>query len=217
MDDTLLERGPSDHGATSGRQRVRPLERLELARNAMEDLSAVQAIRALEEGECALCLAQSCRLPHHGLEDGSDVERGAADDREHLVRGGLLLESGLALGEQPRVLHRDRELVGERLDERDGRLVESTGIGPGHRQHPDRFTVPDDRHRHPGPALLGLRNLRLRERRVGVVEALPTQRRPAPDRARLRAHAIALLARAVAVRRREQPTVRVTTEQPRGL
>jgi hypothetical protein len=79
---------------------------------------------------------------NEGSQHGLQIERGAADDLEHVGGGGLplqrfaqLLRARLHLVEQPHVLNRDHGLVGERRSELD--LLVGEGPYDAARQHDD--------------------------------------------------------------------------------
>src|SRR5262245_15675220 len=63
--------------------------------------------------------AKPRRALNQGLQHRLEIESGAADDLEHVGGRGLLLQRFAQLVQQPRVLDRDRRLVGECLDQLD--------------------------------------------------------------------------------------------------
>ena len=59
------------------------------------------------------------RLLQHRVEHRREVAGRAIDDLQYLGGRGLLLQRLARLGDQPRILHRDHRLRGEILQQRD--------------------------------------------------------------------------------------------------
>ena len=85
------------------------------------DVAVVHAvtkmIALLEQHDDVLRLAQPPRARGHGLQDRLHVVRRTCDDIKDLRCRRLALQPLLGLAEHPRVLDRDRRLVGESLEE----------------------------------------------------------------------------------------------------
>ena len=88
------------------------------------------------------------RALDYGVEHRLHVRRRAADDAEHLGRGGLMLQrfaqfriARLQLLEQPDVLDRDHRLVGEGFQESDLLFRERTNLRPTNRDSSNGNTL----------------------------------------------------------------------------
>ena len=116
--DHLADQGdPSDQAVAAGPDRVVPLPGVQLRRPAGRRGHpigvAVQGI-----GDAVVGPAEADGCPDDGVEDDLEVERGAAHDRQDLVRRGLPVD-GLALGvvePLPRERRRDPRLEDRRID-----------------------------------------------------------------------------------------------------
>ena len=91
------------------------------------------------------------RILKHDVEDGPEIERGAADRLEHVRDRGLLLECFLGLVEETHVLDGDDRLGGEGLEKLDLLQGERLDLHPADGDTTDRDAVTKQRHREGCP------------------------------------------------------------------
>src|SRR2546425_2056992 len=108
------------------------------------------------------------RALDHGLECRLDVEDGPAQRLQDVAHRGLAFERGARFVEQAHVLDRDGRLVGERLDELDGALVEWPDVVSGEHDAADDPALPKHWHSEDGPRFGQADDEGLPEDRIGL-------------------------------------------------
>src|SRR5207249_8190337 len=97
--------------------------------------------------ECHVRLTQPRTTLHDGVQSRLLIRGGAADHVQDGTRCGLSLQRLLGLIEEAHVLHRDRGLVGERLDHLKLAFVEWLRQVVHHAEDTDRLAVTHERRR----------------------------------------------------------------------
>ena len=113
-------------------------------------------------------VAQPRRALGHRFEHRLQIERGPADDLQHLGDRGLLLERHFRLAREAHVLHRDRRLIRERLDQLDLPVTERARLRPPHRDDAHRCATTSERYRKERSETAELLCIPVRVRRVRV-------------------------------------------------
>src|SRR4030095_14671970 len=125
MNRPALERGPTGSRSPPDAERILCPGILEFRRHAaVRDQAKDLAVKSPDDS--TLRATEPRRIVHQRLQNPLQVERGVADDFQHLARGGLLLQrlgqflvARLELPEQPYILNGDDRLVSEGLEQFD--------------------------------------------------------------------------------------------------
>src|SRR5262245_24741885 len=131
MNDAPLQCCPPDQGAAPRGDRstlhvLHVVLRKSVTGNHLISRPVVVALAS--EYERAFGLAQSCRRFGQSVEHGLQIERGAADDLEHVGGRGLLLQGFAQLVKQAGVLDSDDGLRGKVSDQLDLLIAERSDL-----------------------------------------------------------------------------------------